>query len=123
MAYRPEKAILEDRLTNLIRKAKPAPTPEQAAGPELASNRSRTPHLNLAFLTALLHFSAIQVQPQPPTITVNQEPAIQTSDLTENNATRTVIHAHTGFQGYAGRSFFNKGIRSGSIFMAFTKGL
>ena len=66
MTHRPDKATLENRLTNLMQKAKPAPPPNQTAGSELAPNRSRTPHLTLAFLTVLLFFSITQVQPQPP---------------------------------------------------------
>ena len=116
MAHRPDKATLENRLTNLMQKAKPAPTPNQTAGSELAPNRSGSLPLLLALLTILLLFSVAQVQPQPPTITgpiaaitVNQAPTVQTADLTDNNAPLTVIHAQSGFHCYAACSLLHPG--------------
>jgi len=114
MAHSPDKATLEERLTNLMKKANPAPTPKRTAGPELAPNRSRTLHLTLAFLTVLLFFSIAQVQPQPPTITgpiaaitVETEPEIQTAVLSDATVPMTVIQHQTGFHCYAGCSLFH----------------
>lgn len=69
MTRNANKAKLENRLDTLLKKAKPAPTPEQMAGPEMASHRSGSLPLTLAFLTVLLLFSVVQVQPKHPTIT------------------------------------------------------
>jgi len=104
MTRNPNKATLENRLDTIMKRAKPAPTPEQTAGPEMAPNRSRSLPLTLAFLTVLLLFSVTQqpeIKPAPATPAIAEvlDPTIKPSVLanTDETLTKTVSEPYTVF--------------------------